>query len=101
MITKDRKKIYDGTFFGQGLMAPAQMEMAFGYWDKAAIQLERIVDKDTVFSLKYEFRDGMLTFVRGMAAVSKGKMDDAIKYSNGLDALLGAMEAGRQGQYFK
>jgi tetratricopeptide (TPR) repeat protein len=88
-ITKERKKIYDGTFFGQGIMAPARMEMAFGYWDKAAAQLELIVDKDTVFNVSnMNFRDGVLHFVKGMDAIAKGKTEEAMKYSNGLDAFL-------------
>ncbi|MCE7064541.1 tetratricopeptide repeat protein [Dyadobacter sp. CY326] len=88
-INKDRKKIYDGTFFGQGLMAPARMEMAFGYWNKAAAQLELIVDKDTVFNLSnMNFRDGVLHFVKGMDAIAKGKTEEAAKHSDALDAFL-------------
>lgn len=88
-ITKDRKKIYDGTFFAQGIMAPARMEMAFGYWDKAVAQLETITDKDTVFNISnMNFKDGVLLFAKGMDAVSKGKTEDAVRYSDNLDGFL-------------
>ncbi|MEO6286749.1 MAG: tetratricopeptide repeat protein [Dyadobacter sp.] len=88
-ITKERKKIYDGTFFRQGILAPARMEMAFGYWDKAAAQLELIVDKDSVFNnSNMAFKDAILQFVKGMDAISKGKTEEALQYSNGLDAFL-------------
>jgi tetratricopeptide (TPR) repeat protein len=88
-ITKERRKIYDGRFFAQGILAPARMEMAFGYWDKAVKQLEMITNKDTVFKASnMAFRDGLLFFTRGMHAISKGNTDEAIKYSNNLDAYL-------------
>jgi tetratricopeptide (TPR) repeat protein len=88
-ITKDRKKMYDGTFFNQGILAPAKMEMAFGYWDKAAAQLELIQDKDSIYGLSnMDFKSGLLLFVKGMDAVAKNKMDEAITYSNSLDAFL-------------
>lgn len=88
-VTKDRKKLYDGTFFGQGVLAPARMEMAFGHWDKAAAQLELIENKDSVYSLSnMDFKNGLLFFVKGMDAVAKNKMDEATKYANSLDAFL-------------
>lgn len=88
-LTKDRKKVYDGTFFGQGILAPARMEMAFGHWDKAAAQLELIQDKDTVYSLSnIDFKNGLLFFAKSMDALAKNKLDDAIKFSNSLDAFL-------------
>jgi tetratricopeptide (TPR) repeat protein len=88
-ITKARRKIYDGTLFAQGIMAPALMEMAFGYWDKAVAQLETITNKDTVFNLfNMGFKDGTLLFAKGMDAVSKGRTEEAIRYSDNLDAFL-------------
>jgi len=88
-ITKERKQIYDGRFFAQGVMAPARMEMAFGYWDKAVKQLEMITNKDTVFNASnMGFKDGLLLFSKGMDAISKGKTEEAVKYSDNLDAFL-------------
>lgn len=88
-VTKDRKKTYDGTFFGQGILAPAKMEMAFGYWDKAAAQLELIQDKDSIYGLSnMDFRNGLLFFVKGMDAITKNKVAEAIQYANSLDAFL-------------
>lgn len=88
-VNKHRKKIYDGTFFNQGLLAPAKMQMAFGNWDKAAAQFETVVDKDTVFSYtNMEFKNGLSFFVKGMDALTKNNLADAEKYSNSLDAML-------------
>ncbi len=88
-VTKDRKKTYDGTFFGQGILAPAKMEMAFGYWDKAVAQLELIQDKDSVYGLSnMDFKNGLLFFAKGMDAITKNKVDEAIQYANSLDAFL-------------
>jgi tetratricopeptide (TPR) repeat protein len=88
-ITKERKKTYDGTFFGQGTLAPAKMEMAFGHWDRAAAQLEKILDKDTVYGVSnMDFKNGLLLFTKGMDALSKGKLGEATQLSNSLDAFL-------------
>lgn len=88
-VNKHRKKIYDGTFFNQGLLAPAKMQMAFGNWDKAAAQFEKVVDKDTVFSYtNMEYKNGLYLFVKGMDALAKNNVTEAEKYSNSLDALL-------------
>lgn len=88
-VDKHRKKIYDGTFFNQGLLAPAKMQMAFGNWDKAAQQFELVVDKDTVFKYtNMEYKNGLTFFVKGMDALLKNNIAEAEKYSNSLDALL-------------
>ncbi len=88
-VNKHRKKIYDGTFFNQGLMAPAKMEMAFGNWEQAAEQFELVVDKDTVFSYpNMEFKNALTFFVKGMDALAKNNLSEALKFSNSLDALL-------------
>ena len=88
-VNKHRKKVYDGTFFNQGLLAPAKMQMAFGNWDKAAQQFELVVDKDTVYSYtNMEYKNGLTFFVKGMDALAKNNVAEAEKYSNSLDALL-------------
>lgn len=88
-VNKYRKKIYDGTFFNQGLLAPAKMEMAFGNWAKAAAQFDKIVNKDTAFSYSnMEFKNGLTLFAKGMDAISKNNIGEAIQFSNSLDALL-------------
>ena len=88
-VDKHRKKVYDGTFFNQGLLAPAKMQMAFGNWDKAAQQFELVVDKDTVYSYtNMEYKNGLTFFVKGMDALVKNNVTEAEKYSNSLDALL-------------
>lgn len=88
-INKHRKKIYDGRFFLQGLMAPGKMEMAFGNWEQAAIQFDRIVDMDSIFSyINMEFKKALTYFVKGMDALANNNLSEAVKYSNSLDALL-------------
>lgn len=88
-VTKERKKIYEGTFFYQGILAPAKMEMAFGYWDRAANQLDSIQDKDTLYNISgMNYKNGLIYFVKGMAAVAKNNFTNAIKYSEQLDAFL-------------
>jgi tetratricopeptide (TPR) repeat protein len=88
-VDKDRKKIYDGFFFNQGILAPAKMEMAFGNWDKAISQLEKVVNKDTTFSFpSMEFKNGLTLFAKGMLAFERNNVNEAIQLSNNLDALL-------------
>lgn len=88
-VNKHRKKIYEGNFFHQGIMAPGKMEMAFGKWEKAAEQFESIKDKDSAFGFKnMEFKNALTCFVKGMAALDKNNIGLALKYSSDLDALL-------------
>lgn len=88
-VTKDRTKVYDGTFFHQGILAPARMEMAFGHWDQAAAQLEMIDNRDSVYKLSnMDFKNGLLFFVKGMDALANHKVDEAMKQANSLDAFL-------------
>ncbi len=88
-ISKNRKDIYDGRFFRQGLLAPGKMEMAFGNWEQATVEFERIVDKDSVFSNEnMEFKKALTLFTKGMAALNKKDVSAAINASNSLDALL-------------
>lgn len=88
-INKHRKKIYDGRFFIQGLMAPAKMEMAFGNWKQAAAEFEQVINKDTVFSYpNMEFKKALTFFVKGMDALADDHLNEAFNFSNSLDALL-------------
>ncbi|WP_445737773.1 tetratricopeptide repeat protein [Mariniflexile sp.] len=88
-ISKNRKDIYDGRFFHQGLLAPGKMEMAFGNWEQATAEFEQIVDNDSVFShSNMEFKKALTLFTKGMAALDKNDVSMAISASNSLDALL-------------
>jgi len=88
-VNKYRKKVYEGTFFNQGLLAPAKMQMAFGNWGKAALEFDGVVDKDTVFGYtNMEFKNGLTFFVKGMDALLNNNIAEAEKYSTALDALL-------------
>jgi tetratricopeptide (TPR) repeat protein len=86
---KARVKTYDGYFFNQGTIAPAKMEMAFGNWAEAVNQLEKVTNKDSVYSFaSMEFKNCLTLFTKGMAALEKNNVTDAIQFSNNLDALL-------------
>ena len=88
-VNKDRKKIYQGTFFNQGILAPARMEMAFGNWEKARAQFELVNNKDSVYKFgQLEYKNGLQIFTQGMDAISNNKLTEAIQFSNSLDALL-------------
>jgi tetratricopeptide (TPR) repeat protein len=88
-VTKERKAKYEGRFFYQGIIAPAKMELCFGYYKKAADRLRLINDKDSIFTGKaIGYKDGLYYFALGMDAVKRGKADEAKKYSDALDAHL-------------
>ncbi len=92
-VDKDRKKIYDGTFFNQGTLAPAKMEMAFGNWEMAIKQLEKVTNTDTAYSFaSMEFKNCLTLFAKGMDALDKNNVNEAIQLSNNLDALLWRIE---------
>ncbi|SDG20283.1 Tetratricopeptide repeat-containing protein [Dyadobacter soli] len=88
-VTRERKAKYEGRFFYQGIIAPAKMELCFGYYKKAADRLKLINDKDSIFTGKaIGYKDGLYYFALGMDAVKRGKADEARKYSDALDAHL-------------
>jgi len=88
-VAKERKKIYEGTFFYQGILAPAKMELRYGYWDKAVQRLDEIQDTDSVYGKKQmSYKVALSYFASGMSALEKNKIDDARKYANLLDAYL-------------
>ncbi|REA63048.1 hypothetical protein DSL64_05345 [Dyadobacter luteus] len=88
-VTKERKAKYEGRFFYQGIIAPAKMELCFGNYRKAADRLKLINDKDSVFTGKaIAYKDGLYLFALGMDAVKRGKADEALKFSDALDAHL-------------
>ena len=92
-VDKSRKKIYDGNFFNQGVLAPAKMEMAFGHWDKAIRQLEKVTNTDTAFSFaSMEFKKCLTLFAKGMDALDKNNVNDTVQFSNHLDAILWRLE---------
>ncbi|MCF2492917.1 tetratricopeptide repeat protein [Dyadobacter chenhuakuii] len=88
-VTKERKAKYEGRFFYQGIVAPAKMELCFGYYKKAADRLQLINGKDSIFTTKaIAYKDGLYLFALGMDAVKRGKAAEAKKYSDALDAHL-------------
>lgn len=88
--TKERKRKYEGRFFYQGVIAPAKMELCFGFYQKAADRLAAIrLDKDSLFTGKaIAYKDALFYFASGMQAVKNGRIDDAKRFVNALDALL-------------
>jgi len=88
--TKERKQKYEGRFFYQGVIAPAKMELCFGFYDKAAARLAAIqLDKDSLYSTKaMAYKDGLFYFASGMDAVRKNKLTEANRFADALDASL-------------
>jgi tetratricopeptide (TPR) repeat protein len=88
--TKERKKKYEGRFFYQGVIAPAKMELCFGFYKKAADRLKAIQPgADSLYSTKATaYKEALFYFASGMDAVKRNKLDEAKKYSDALDASL-------------
>lgn len=87
--SKERKQKYEGRFFYQGIIAPAKMEICFGFYKKAADRLKAINNRDTLYSGKaMAYRDALVFFASGMDAVKSGKLEEARKNSDALDAYL-------------
>ncbi|MBD2702292.1 tetratricopeptide repeat protein [Spirosoma sp. BT702] len=88
--TKERKQKYEGRFFYQGIIAPAKMELCFGFYKKAADRLAAIkIDTDSLYSAKaMAYKDGLFYFASGMEAVSHNRIEDARHFVDALDALL-------------
>jgi len=89
-VTKERKQKHEGRFFYQGIIAPAKMELCFGYYKRATNRLAAIqLDKDSLFTGKaIAYKQGLFYFASGMDAVQRNQLDEARKYVDALDALL-------------
>ncbi len=88
--SKERKRKYEGRFFYQGVIAPAKMELCFGFYDRAANRLAAIkLDNDSLFTPKaIAYKEALFLFASGMDAVKKGRTNEAKGFVNALDALL-------------
>lgn len=88
--TKERRQKYEGRFFYQGIIAPAKMELCFGFYRKAADRLAAIqLDKDSLYSTKaLAYKDGLYYFALGMDAAKDGRIAEARQAVDALDALL-------------
>lgn len=88
--TKERKRKYEGRFFYQGVIAPAKMELCFGFYKKAADKLSEIkIDDDSLFTPKaIAYKEAIRFFALGMDAAKNNRVDEAKQYSNALDAHL-------------
>lgn len=88
--TKERKRKYEGRFFYQGIIAPAKMELCFGFYKKAADRLGAIqLDKDSLFTQKaIAYKDGLYYFALGMDAVKNNRIEEAKHFVDALDASL-------------
>ncbi len=85
---KNRKNVYDN-FFHQGLLAPARMELCFGFYDKAAKRLQAILDVDTLYGASnMAYKEALTYFALGMDAVQRKQLETAKKYADALDAYL-------------
>lgn len=87
-VSRERKAKYEGRFFYQGIIAPAKMELCFGFYRKAADKLKAIRE-DSVFTDKaVAYKQSLYLFASGMDAVKNGRIEDAKRFSDQLDAHL-------------
>ncbi len=87
--TPERKRKYDGRFFYQGKIAPAKMELCFGKYDRAVERLRAITNTDSIYPRRaIAYRDALLLFAEGLAALARQDLEEARRYSEGLDASL-------------
>ena len=88
--TKERKRKYEGRFFYQGVIAPAKMELCFGFYKKAADKLSNIkIDDDSLFTPKaIAYKEALRFFALGMDAVKNNRIEEAKHYVDALDASL-------------
>lgn len=55
-------------------MAPARLEMPFGYWDKAAKRLAAILNSDSAYGTNaMAYKEALHLFALGMAALQKNQ----------------------------
>jgi tetratricopeptide (TPR) repeat protein len=88
-VDKSRKKVFEGNFFGQGIMAPVNMELAFGYYEKAAKRLSLITDPDSAFGQgNMAYKEALNLFALGMNESVKNQTEAARRYADALDAYL-------------
>ncbi|UTA66933.1 tetratricopeptide repeat protein [Emticicia sp. 21SJ11W-3] len=88
--TKERKRKFEGRFFYQGVIAPAKMELCFGFYQRAADKLAAIrLDKDSLFTNKaIAYKNALFHFASGMAAIKANNIALASQHSEALDAHL-------------
>lgn len=88
--TKERKQKYEGRFFYQGVIAPAKMELCFGFYKKAADRLAAIqLNNDSLYTSKaIAYKEGLYYFALGMDAVKNNRASEAKRLADALDALL-------------
>lgn len=88
--SKERKRKYEGRFFYQGVIAPAKMELCFGFYKKAADKLASIkIDDDSLFTPKaIAYKEGLRFFALGMDAAKNNRIEEAKQYADALDASL-------------
>lgn len=84
----DRIDMHRGSYFYQGIITPAIMEMRFGFWDRAVKKFEAITDKDTLYGKKaMDYKTAFSLFSSGMYALEKKDVNAAKSNLDKLDAL--------------
>jgi len=85
--TSERLDMHRGSYFYQGIIVPAMMEMRFGFWDRAVKKLNAISDPDSLYGAEaMSYKEGLYLFSEGMAALEKNDIERAQIYSDKLDA---------------
>ncbi len=89
MVTAaDRTDQHRGTYFFQGKITPAIMEMRFGRWGEAIKKFDAIIDPDTLYGkAAIDYKNAFSLFSHGMLALEKKNVESAKIYLDRLDAL--------------
>ncbi|WP_221393944.1 tetratricopeptide repeat protein [Dyadobacter sp. NIV53] len=83
-----RKKEYN-SMFHYVILAPTEMQMRYGFWDRAITELQTIQNPDSVFGKKeMNEKAAMLLYASGMNALKKNNISAAKTFSAELDAFL-------------
>ncbi|HEX8424957.1 tetratricopeptide repeat protein [Hymenobacter sp.] len=88
---KDRLKAYRSSLLTRQLMNAADLEIRFGYWERAAAIYERISDTDSLLTARASsktLKNVLLHYARGMAAIDRKQYEQAQRCADALDALL-------------
>lgn len=89
-----------GTFFDQGLLAPAKLEIRFGHWPRAVDELQKIsVDEAQYGAIAVLYYQSLLAFARAKAALTADDIPEAkrqLAELPGLQAQAGALLEARR-----
>ena len=91
------------TFF-QGRLPLVRLQIRYGFWESAFESLSELVENDTLATtFASDYCLGLRAYVSGMAAVEKGRLDEAISRSEKLEELnreIAARKKAARGKFY-